>query len=389
MMRAPQHKLHPVLEHDTYDPKTISTVYLPTIFVSEDERSINNGSKTKVAIDTQLHDTCIPLISQRRNVIKELIDTEINFTRDMRILLHVYKGTADACPALDAEAVQLIFRNIDDIVSVHTSFQSELEKSVASVYYRNHEQPSIGNNHISATNLNRNSWMRGSEAEDRRTWIGRAFMLNIDSITMVVEKFLKKSDQVIEYLAVIQQNPVVFYWIEQCREVSKHLTHAWDLGSLLIKPVQRITRYPILISALLRYTPQDHPDWKDLLGARERLNALLFQVNTNTKGFEGAPRATIERCPDPKAKPSAKRMLRKSMSKMRLWTHRLSGNPNHTDNHRSCSAPLDDATDELSPRSAPETVLTNPFSPAMSDHKFPYRWHSSRSAPDLRPRTRK
>ncbi|KAF5584000.1 Dbl-domain-containing protein [Fusarium pseudocircinatum] len=355
----------------------------------KEERHTNNGSTTKVAIDAQLHATCTSLITQRRNVINELINTERTFTRDMRILLHVYKETADACPALDFEAIQLIFRNIDDIVSVHTSFQSELEKSAANVHNQHHEKPSVGNKSIPTTNVNRNTLVQVSEVEDRRTWIGRAFMLNIDSISMVAERFLRKGKEVMEYLVAIRKYPAVVYWMEQCREVTKHLTHAWDLGSLLIKPLQRITRYPMLITELLRHTPQDYPDGKDLLEARERLNALLFRVNTTTKLFPATPRPIIETYAGSMAKPGVKRMLRKSMSKMRLWSHRLSRNQNRVDDHRSCSAPLDDGKDERGPSTAHEMPSSNPFSPAKGDHEFLYTWHLSRSAPDLLTKTSK
>ncbi|KAF5250717.1 hypothetical protein FANTH_4160 [Fusarium anthophilum] len=386
---APRQKLHPVLEHDPQDGKCISTINLPKIRVFEKEQHTSNGSTTKTTIDAQLHDTCTSLISQRRNVIKELIDTERIFTRDMRILRHVYKETADACPALDFEAIQLIFRNVDDIVSVHTSFQSELEKAAASVYNRYHEKSSVGNNNIPTTNVNRNTPIQVSEAEDRATWIGRAFMLNIDSISMVVEEFLRKGREVIECLVALQKHPVVVYWMEQCREVTKHLTHAWDLGSLLIKPLQRITRYPILITTLLRHTPQGYPDREDLLEARERLNALLFRVNTTTKLFEATPRPAIDTYTESIAKPGVRRMLRKSMSKMRLWSHRLSGNDNRVNDHRSCSAPLDDGTDQRGPNTAPEMSSTNPFSLDKGDHEFSHRWYSSRSAPDLLTKTSK
>ncbi|KAJ0143265.1 Kynurenine 3-monooxygenase [Fusarium oxysporum f. sp. albedinis] len=79
--------------------------------------------------------------------------------------------------------------------------------------------------------------------------------------------------------------------MEQCREVTEHLTHAWGLGSLLIKRVQRIARYRILILAL------------------------------------------------------------NSMSDIRFWSYRLSGNRNYTGDNRSCG-------------SAPETLFANSFSPA-------------------------
>ena len=38
----------------------------------------------------------------------------------------------------------------------------------------------------------------------------------------------------------------------------------FNLASILIKPVQRILKYPLILSQLLKYTEQDNPDVKDL-----------------------------------------------------------------------------------------------------------------------------
>jgi hypothetical protein len=38
----------------------------------------------------------------------------------------------------------------------------------------------------------------------------------------------------------------VAIWLEECRELASDLTNAWDLDSLLVKPVQRILKYPLI-----------------------------------------------------------------------------------------------------------------------------------------------
>jgi len=36
------------------------------------------------------------------------------------------------------------------------------------------------------------------------------------------------------------------------------------LESYLVKPVQRLPKYPLLIKDLLKHTDQDHPDYENL-----------------------------------------------------------------------------------------------------------------------------
>lgn len=63
-------------------------------------------------------------------------------------------------------------------------------------------------------------------------------------------------------------------YIRDCKDLCYGHTNAWDLPSLLIKPVQRCLKYPLFIQSLLDCTPEDHFDREDL-----RLsNALMLEV---------------------------------------------------------------------------------------------------------------
>ena len=37
-----------------------------------------------------------------------------------------------------------------------------------------------------------------------------------------------------------------------------------DFNSLLIKPIQRLPKYVLLFKDLLKHTPEDHPDYKNI-----------------------------------------------------------------------------------------------------------------------------
>jgi hypothetical protein len=59
-----------------------------------------------------------------------------------------------------------------------------------------------------------------------------------------------------------------------------------DLSSYLLEPMQRITRYPLLIKQILHYTPKPHPDHADLLIALSLTEKVLSEVNTAAKKAE-------------------------------------------------------------------------------------------------------
>ncbi|KAL7900014.1 hypothetical protein HDV64DRAFT_202757 [Trichoderma sp. TUCIM 5745] len=223
---------------------------------------------------------------QRRNVIKELIDTEAVFVRDMNIVEEIYKGTAEACPKLDAKIVKLIFRNSDEIIEFHTSFLAILKEVVATIYVPKSGRSLAVKDDSFYSEQSQSSVVDLSDAKDRETSLGPAFQSNMEKMKLAHEGFLRNSDQAAKKLIQIQQDPTVQIWLNECNEVAKDLTTAWDLDSLLIKPMQRITKYPNLIMTLLQHTPQDHPDRQPLVVAKEALEDAIIEINKTKKNFE-------------------------------------------------------------------------------------------------------
>lgn len=223
---------------------------------------------------------------QRRNVIRELVDTEAVFVRDMNVVEEIYKGTAEACPKLDPQTVKLIFRNTDEIINFHTFFLGQLKDAVSAIY-----TPKVGRSTSSREDVNnfepgQSSPAEISDAKDRTTSLGPVFKSNMEKMKGAHEAFLRSSDQAAKRLIRIQQDPTVKVWLNECNEVAKDLTAAWDLDSLLIKPMQRITKYPNLIITLLQHTPQDHPDREELMSAKETLETAIIDINKTKKNFE-------------------------------------------------------------------------------------------------------
>lgn len=224
-------------------------------------------------------------LGQRRNVIKELVDTEAVFVRDMNIVEEIYKGTAEACPKLDSKTVKLIFRNSDEIIAFHTSFLAELKDAVADVYVpKGPRTMPRDDSSLSAPSFTASG--EPNDAKDRSTSLGPVFKSNIEQMKLAHEGFLRASDQAAKRLIQIQQDPTVQVWLNECNEVAKDLTAAWDLDSLLIKPMQRITKYPNLLITLLQHTPQDHPDRESLLEAKDILETAIIEINKTKKNFE-------------------------------------------------------------------------------------------------------
>jgi hypothetical protein len=54
---------------------------------------------------------------------------------------------------------------------------------------------------------------------------------------------------------------------------------AWDLVSLLIKPVQRVLKYPLLVDKLVESTADSHPDYKAAHKAKDVMSKVAQDIN--------------------------------------------------------------------------------------------------------------
>jgi dynamin-binding protein len=230
-------------------------------------------------------------LQHRGRVIKELIDTESVYLKDMNVVEEIYKGTAEACPKLEPGDIKTIFRNTDQIVAFSTMFLDELKAASASVYSPRHQKSRQSRNFaISPTEEKlfiNGAYTEESDLEkDHKTRVGEYFGRHLKEMQTVYTDFLKSSELASTRLATLQSESAVKVWLNECNHVAKDLTAAWDLDALLIKPVQRITRYQLLLKQLLELTPDDHPDHQALHSTLGEVGGLLKSIDDLKKRID-------------------------------------------------------------------------------------------------------
>ena len=78
-------------------------------------------------------------------------------------------------------------------------------------------------------------------------------------------------------------SPSLVGYFAECKMLCQGRTNSWDLPSLLIKPVQRCLKYPLLLESIINLTPLDHPDRESLLRARTDMLRVADQINESKK----------------------------------------------------------------------------------------------------------
>ena len=228
-------------------------------------------------------------LTRRRHIIKELVDTEHSFGQDMKVVDDIYKGTSNVI-IISQEDVKTLFGNSDQIVAFSTEFLDSLKSASKAIYILPKSKRWRNNRISTATSASGNtdeSSVGGGELsddeKDRQTFIGEAFIQNLSAMEKVYADYLKNHDAANQKLQQLQKNTQVQIWLKECRAYAHDLTAAWNLDSLLVKPVQRILKYPLLLEQLLEVTPENHPDFAQLDIAAREIKGISFRINEMKK----------------------------------------------------------------------------------------------------------
>ncbi|KFY18577.1 hypothetical protein V493_08504 [Pseudogymnoascus sp. VKM F-4281 (FW-2241)] len=282
----------------SYRPSTSTARSSAQISLEGDAGETSLSSTDHLSIDVPQHsdDAVAPgaaagALRHRKMLIQELIDTEAVYLKDMNVVVEIYQGTAEACPKLGTGDIKAIFRNSDEVIAFSERFLADIKASSTAIYIPRSTKSKQADAAKSVESIHSGDRERplsladdeSDWAKDQKTTIGENFGRHIEEMEKVYANFLKNSEQGTTRLQSLQTDPTVSVWLEECNAVAKDLTGAWDLDALLVKPVQRITRYQLLLTGILKNTPELHPDYPSLHKSLGDIKRLLDNIDGQKK----------------------------------------------------------------------------------------------------------
>lgn len=230
-------------------------------------------------------------LTARRNIIKELVDTEFSYNQDMKVVEDIYMGTASAVKEFTPDDRRVLFGNSEQIVAFSESFLDALKQAASTVYVmprsnrwrvKRHSNPPSENGQTDQSSVEDLT----DDERDRKTFIGEAFGQHMARMEKVYGDYLRNHDYANQRLSKLQNVHQVSVWLNECHNYANDITSAWDLDSLLVKPVQRILKYPLLLKSLVEQTPEDHPDFTALEMAFKEMMNVSYRMNESKKRAE-------------------------------------------------------------------------------------------------------
>lgn len=104
-------------------------------------------------------------------------------------------------------------------------------------------------------------------------------------MTPIFCQFMVRHSSALSRFAQLEANatPTMKQYLEDTKTISMAHSNAWNLSSLLIKPVQRFTKYPLLLAAIVDATSEEHPDYQNLLSAKSMMLDAVKKVNEDSR----------------------------------------------------------------------------------------------------------
>ncbi|XP_026142825.1 rho guanine nucleotide exchange factor 17 [Carassius auratus] len=240
-----------ILEGTTSTPSVPTTTAEPKLERKSSEELSTGSLKAK------------PRVDMRRHVIMTLLDTEQSYVESLRTLIQGYMKPLkhpENSPLCDPSLVDEMFYQIPEILEHHEQFLEQVRDCVNQW----HDKQTIGHVLIQS--------------------FSKEILANIYSA--YIDNFMNAKDAV---RIAKEAKPAFLKFLEQSMRENKEKQ---ALGDLMIKPVQRIPRYELLVKDLLKHTPEDHPDYLFLLDAQKNIKRLAERINKGRRTAEELEKET-------------------------------------------------------------------------------------------------
>nr|XP_055029585.1 LOW QUALITY PROTEIN: rho guanine nucleotide exchange factor 17-like [Misgurnus anguillicaudatus] len=204
-----------------------------------------------------------PKVDMRKHVIMTLLDTEQSYVESLRTLIQGYMKPLkhpESSPLCDPSLVDEMFYQIPEILEHHEQFLEQVLDCVNQW----HDKQIVGDLLVQS--------------------FSKEILANIYSA--YIDNFMNAKDAV---RIAKESKPAFLKFLEQCMRENKEKQ---ALGDLMIKPVQRIPRYELLVKDLLKHTPVEHPDHIFLLDAQKNIKRLAERINKGRRQAEELEKET-------------------------------------------------------------------------------------------------
>lgn len=188
---------------------------------------------------------------KRSKVIEELVRTEEEYLRNLELCI-----SEVLIPLRNTQVVDVdrLFTNMESVSAVSTELLHRLQEAITDP---DPETQHIGEVFIQAKGV----------LED----VYKIYCYHHDEATGLLKSYDTQEDAQQHFRTCISALRQIY--------TQEGKSNLLDMGSLMIKPVQRVMKYPLLLAELYQATPPDHPDSQPLQEALTTAKIINANIN--------------------------------------------------------------------------------------------------------------
>ncbi|KAF5885983.1 intersectin-2-like isoform X1, partial [Clarias magur] len=196
---------------------------------------------------------------KRQGYIHELIETEERYMEDLQLVLEVFHKPMSESGRLTESEMNMLFGNWKELITSNTKLLKALRA-----------RKKMGGEKMPVQMIGD---VLAPELSHMQAYI-RFCSCQLNAAALLQQK----TDQEAEFKDFLK------------KIATDHRCKGMPLSSFLLKPMQRITRYPLHIKNILESTPEGHVDHAQLREALEKAEELCSQVNEGVREKENSDR---------------------------------------------------------------------------------------------------
>ncbi|XP_062991719.1 rho guanine nucleotide exchange factor 38 [Elgaria multicarinata webbii] len=193
------------------------------------------------------------MMAKRQKIIAEMVQTEKDYLHDLELCIKIVVEPLRRRQIARFD-VDGLFSNIESVHQISTKLLSSLAEATVDV------EPDV-------------------------QIIGQVFLQIKDQLEEAYKIYCYHHDEAHFLLESYEKDEELKQHLRDCLQSLKKIyeeggkPNLLDMGSLMIKPIQRVMKYPLLLCELLNATPMAHPDHNALQDALVAVKAMNMNIN--------------------------------------------------------------------------------------------------------------
>ncbi|KAJ8922446.1 hypothetical protein NQ315_004393 [Exocentrus adspersus] len=213
--------------------------------------------EVKVEAEPLLCRKCMKKRSERKEIIMEIVETEEKYSRDLQIILEEFYQPMLVAGLLTADQLSAIFLNVEELLENSQALAERLRDAVEIALEQGDDDlltVNIGKLFLEAAPM-----LHGFETYCIRQGAASLLLASLEKDKELLRIFLRVS------------------------QMENTMLRRMNLNSFLMVPVQRVTKYPLLLARLFKVTPPHHDTRDQLKEAQHKIELHLNHMNSETK----------------------------------------------------------------------------------------------------------